>query len=39
VKTCSGTLETLFDDYDHMNDKATKHFLFWLALKGPWTFD
>ncbi len=28
VKTRSGTLETLFDDYDHMNDKATKHFLF-----------
>jgi hypothetical protein len=27
VRTHSGALEPLFDDYDHMNDKAAKPFL------------
>jgi hypothetical protein len=27
VRTHSGILEPLFDDYDHMNDKAAKRFL------------
>jgi hypothetical protein len=27
MRTHSGMLEPLFDDYERMNDKATKHFL------------
>jgi hypothetical protein len=33
VRTHSGTLEPLFDDYDHMNDKAAKRFLLYSLSK------
>jgi hypothetical protein len=37
MRTHSGMLEPLFDDYDHMNDKAALSDQ--LALKGTWSFD
>jgi hypothetical protein len=38
MRTHSGMLEPLFDDYDHMNDKATKCFLLDLLSKDLGAF-